>query len=44
MQNNSFTNILLVVVLVLLVGFGVWYVTQQQEPEPQGIEVQFGGE
>lgn len=26
-MNSSFTNTLLVVILVLLVGFGVWYLT-----------------
>lgn len=46
-MNNNFTNILLVVVLVLLVGFGVWYFTARNTPAPQpadsGIQIDIGG-
>lgn len=47
-MNNTFTNTLLVIVLVLIVGFGVWYVTMRSQPEPSqggaGIEVRLNGE
>ncbi len=32
MNNSSFTNVILVIILVLLVGFGVWYVTGRTAP------------
>ncbi len=36
-MNNNFGNVLLVIILVLLVGFGVWYATgRQQAPADQG--------
>jgi len=44
---NSSTNIIVVVILVLLVGFGVWYFTAgNQAPKEEGssFEVNLGGE
>lgn len=40
-NSNNFGNILLVIILVLLVGFGVWYFTERKEPAPKegGIEL-----
>ena len=44
-MNNNFGNILLVVILVLIVGFGVWYVTMREAaPEPgNGIQLNIEG-
>ncbi len=33
-NNNTFTNVILVVVLVLIVGFGVWFFTSGSTPMP----------
>lgn len=43
---NSTTNIIVVIILVLLVGFGVWYFTAGQEAPNDGgtLEVNLGGE
>jgi len=40
------TNTLLIIIVVLLVGFGVWYFTsQQQVPQEEPVfEVNLGGE
>jgi hypothetical protein len=45
-MNNTFTNVLLVIVLLLLVGFGVWYFTAREAPPEDGasIELNLGGE
>jgi hypothetical protein len=43
---NTTTNIIVVVILVLLVGFGVWYFTSgRQAPAEEGpaIELNVGG-
>jgi uncharacterized membrane protein YqiK len=40
------TNTLLIIIVVILVGFGVWYFKgKEAQPEPQnGIQVQIGTE
>lgn len=48
MNNNAtFTNVLVVIVLVLLVAFGVWYFTGQATPAPAPennvLDVDIGG-
>ena len=47
-MNNTFTNVLLVVVLVLLIGFGVWYFTSREAVPPPsegpGIELNIQGQ
>jgi hypothetical protein len=44
MNNTNFGNIILVVILVLLVGFGVWYFTVRSAPAaPSGIDVHIDG-
>lgn len=44
-NNSSFGNVILVIILVLIVGFGVWYFTARQAPAPAegGIHVDIGG-
>lgn len=40
------TNTLLIIIVVLLVGFGVWYFTQNQavpQEESNALEVNIGG-
>lgn len=34
-MNNSFTNVIIVIILVLLVGFGVWYFTSNGAPQQE---------
>lgn len=43
-MNNTSTNIIVVVILVLLVGFGVWYFTAREAPveQKEGIELNIG--
>jgi hypothetical protein len=46
-MNNTFTNIVLVVILVLIVGFGVWYVSGREVPQAEdtsGIQLNIGGD
>lgn len=44
---NTTTNVVVILILVLLVGFGVWYFTagEGRAPEPEGpaLEVNLGG-
>jgi len=47
MNTSSFTNIVVVTILVLLVGFGVWYFTSQKTPtqseQGSGFELNING-
>ena len=47
MNNNNFGNTFLVIILVLIVGFGVWYFTSRTgapaEPQGPGIQVDITG-
>ena len=46
-MNNTFTNIIVVVILVLIVAFGAWYFTAREAPVPEepdaALELNFGG-
>ena len=46
-NTNTFGNVILVIVLVLIVGFGVWYFTGRSAPTPvnegPGIQVDIQG-
>ncbi len=49
--NNSTTNAILVILVVVLVGFGVWYMTMRynrapapQETQDSGLQINVGGD